>query len=268
MSQIYYHYCSLETFYNIVQSKNIRLCNIYKMNDYKEYIYIDEIIEEQIGKYTKKNSNKHEIYIKNFKRQYYEFKKQYIPHIACFSKNDDMLSQWRGYADDGRGVAIGFNFSALNLVKISPNYYGQRGYSDIIYNRSEHEKFIRDKISEYMRICIECSQGNDIYPLVGLINTLLSKSTIFKNEGFSEEEVRIIYLPRKEENISNKKFYIKNNEIISFFELDFKCSDKLIPEIILGPKFKMEKDDADFKAYLEANNLKDTNVIYSKISYR
>jgi len=29
--------------------------------------------------------------------------------VACFSAADDLLSQWRAYADDGCGFAIGFN---------------------------------------------------------------------------------------------------------------------------------------------------------------
>lgn len=34
----------------------------------------------------------------------------------CLSTEGDALSQWRGYADDGRGVSIGFNEQFLELV--------------------------------------------------------------------------------------------------------------------------------------------------------
>lgn len=33
----------------------------------------------------------------------------------CLSEEADLLSQWRGYADDGRGVCIGFKKEALEL---------------------------------------------------------------------------------------------------------------------------------------------------------
>lgn len=35
------------------------------------------------------------------------------PYIACFSKEGDVLSQWRSYADDSRGVSIGFDLNKL-----------------------------------------------------------------------------------------------------------------------------------------------------------
>lgn len=32
-----------------------------------------------------------------------------LPLISCFSKNGDLLSQWRAYAEDGKGFSIGFD---------------------------------------------------------------------------------------------------------------------------------------------------------------
>ncbi|WP_416152053.1 DUF2971 domain-containing protein [Pseudomonas sp. Bout1] len=32
---------------------------------------------------------------------------------TCFSKAGDVLSQWRAYADDGQGYAIGFDSKLL-----------------------------------------------------------------------------------------------------------------------------------------------------------
>lgn len=34
----------------------------------------------------------------------------------CFTGNGDLLSQWRGYGDDGRGVAVGFYRSDINAL--------------------------------------------------------------------------------------------------------------------------------------------------------
>ncbi|HEY8660108.1 MAG TPA: DUF2971 domain-containing protein [Hanamia sp.] len=32
-----------------------------------------------------------------------------LPLIGCFSKNGDLLSQWRAYAEDDKGFSIGFD---------------------------------------------------------------------------------------------------------------------------------------------------------------
>ena len=42
-------------------------------------------------------------------------------YITCFSRNGDLLSQWRAYGDDGRGVSIGFNSKLLYKVDSSKN---------------------------------------------------------------------------------------------------------------------------------------------------
>lgn len=39
----------------------------------------------------------------------------------CFSSEKDLLSQWRGYADDARGVAIGFSKAWLEKLIEKPN---------------------------------------------------------------------------------------------------------------------------------------------------
>lgn len=41
------------------------------------------------------------------------------PTIACFSKNPDVLSQWRAYSDDGRGFSIGFESKAIISMPVS-----------------------------------------------------------------------------------------------------------------------------------------------------
>lgn len=33
--------------------------------------------------------------------------------VICLSEEGDLLSQWRGYADDGRGMCLGFNVHEL-----------------------------------------------------------------------------------------------------------------------------------------------------------
>jgi hypothetical protein len=44
--------------------------------------------------------------------------------ICSFSLNSDDLAQWRNYADDGRGISLGFsvqNFDMVELAKLLPN---------------------------------------------------------------------------------------------------------------------------------------------------
>ena len=42
-----------------------------------------------------------------------------LPVISSFSKAPDVLSQWRAYADDGRGFAVGFRGLALKKMPVT-----------------------------------------------------------------------------------------------------------------------------------------------------
>jgi hypothetical protein len=125
---VIYHYCSLETFKAIIENKTLRLSDITRSNDSEEIRYIVNIINTIFhGVYDNDNNKAFKRYIswdyfqeKLGYRLMSTFDKDYSTmsyFVMCFSKERDMLSQWRGYADDGIGVSIGFDTELiLNLI--------------------------------------------------------------------------------------------------------------------------------------------------------
>ena len=112
----YYHYCSVEKFFNIMQTSTLRLGNPLSMNDYSEVIWFLKLIKNYADKkWIYQNISEKWFLIESIIKditQEIEF-----PYILCLSKKNDVLSQWRSYADDGKGVAIGINVD--NLLKFS-----------------------------------------------------------------------------------------------------------------------------------------------------
>lgn len=98
--QILYHYCSVETFYNIITNKTLWLTDSFSTNDYMENSWINKIISDILPNYI--NDGNRQQFDNIFKQ--YEVN-NYIPFITCFSEDGDTLSQWRAYANDGSGVA-------------------------------------------------------------------------------------------------------------------------------------------------------------------
>ena len=45
-NKIYYHYCSVDTFYNILQTDIIRFGNPLKMNDSAESIWVPAMVKD------------------------------------------------------------------------------------------------------------------------------------------------------------------------------------------------------------------------------
>lgn len=271
MSNIIYHYCNVEAFRAIIQNKTIWLSSVYNLNDYKEIHWIKEKVLKKIKEYTNKdNYEKFNYFIKFFENQ------QPTVYIASFSKGEDLLSQWRAYADDGYGVAIGFNakyFKENDLIKTS----------EVLYDENKQEIEI-EKILKPLLLLDEKSDFESkefqLYceDIINEINNLSAKS---KNELFMEEqEVRLIHNPIIIEDVRTKKFIFKNNistmmfravcgNLIPYFELKFDYFNEDNPpilEIIKGPKNKFINQEVNI--FLANNGFFNVNIKSSKSSYR
>lgn len=268
--ELIYHYCSVESFRAIIQNKIIWLSSIYNLNDYKEIHWIKDKVKKRIDELK---DNKSYMKYKKFEKLYNEE----LPniYIASFSKGDDLLSQWRAYANDGFGVAIGFNkkyFKKNNLVLSC----------DVLYDESIQE----EEISALLKPLEQLPDNIDIESIefekkakdiINQINDLSAKS---KNELFKEEnEVRLIHSPFIKDDKENKRFIFENKlsrlkfrptcgNLIPYFEFPFDNNEneKAIVEIVKGPKNKfIEKE---IKMFLSLNGFYDVRIRKSRSSYR
>ena len=146
MENTLYHYCRLETFLSIITNKTIRASDCNKTNDTEESRWISSLIIDSFlleikshplfcSKYAIEDKL---IYIKNLissviEGTFYENKRNMLTFITCFSEEGDLLSQWRGYANDGAGLSIGFNKSILQSFETGGyNYH----FRKIIYEKT------------------------------------------------------------------------------------------------------------------------------------
>lgn len=134
MKKELFHYCSNNKCFNILESKTIRLSDIQKSNDYKELsLYFPEIfdcLEEQYNqkpfrfKYADKTGEDafNEMLDSSYKMWHKKFSTgEFSNFVLCLSEKSDMLSQWRGYADNGQGCCIGFYQDELENYCLSTN---------------------------------------------------------------------------------------------------------------------------------------------------
>ncbi len=261
----------------IIQSKEIWLSNSKKMNDHHETIWINHLIDDKIKEIS---DDKYKNFI-SLMVQTYNINNS-IPYIACFSGNGDVLSQWKSYADDGLGVAIGFSTEALNVDVKSPitttsiTKKDNIGLQPVLYEIDEQKNIISGILQHYLLQLDEQTIDENLASLECAI-LLRRYSVIFKNHTFyDEQEWRIIHTPTLElllniflhVNISDIFFRTCNNDIISYFKLKFDepINSNLIPEIVLGPKYKLEQ--YDFEMYLRKNGLNNTKITFSNSTYR
>ena len=108
MDEIVYHYCSVDTFFNIIRNSSMWLSDIAKSNDYQECIRCREFVNKGMEEYLRDDVESLKAWKTWYENGVYSnFSMKTF--CVCFSESKDKLSQWRGYAQDGKGIAIGFN---------------------------------------------------------------------------------------------------------------------------------------------------------------
>ena len=165
-----YHYCSVPTFYNIIKNKSIWLSDISKSNDSQELRWV-------LGELRVFMMKQWLVYAENAQKagktvDFDQFDKTYSVidkllclegnknWVFCLSEKKDELGQWRGYADDGRGLAIGFEaknfyvmdvlalkeddsfdfcFRRLNMVKKGSRHTLTDYWKTLTFQRNEHQ---------------------------------------------------------------------------------------------------------------------------------
>lgn len=273
-----YHYCSIDSFFNIVKSKAIWLSNSSQMNDSKETVWIENHFDLLKNSFSKKEyetlwQDSFDIYHIN----------NNPPFVFCLSAIKDSLSQWRAYSNDGSGVAIGFSSGELAMKQEIPasNICADKtiGLVKVQYSQIVQKRTLR-KLCDEVKILFELDSDNDEnLPLeVEFGLALLSRALVFKNPSFKEEkEWRIIHTPSisgykehslTEDRLSELRFRLKGNKIVSYYEYSLNniFTSKLIKEVVMGPKCEMS--DKEIRQFLIANKLSKTNVCKSKSTYQ
>lgn len=313
---IIYHYCSLESFLSIINNSTIRLANISKSNDRAEIQYCFDAFEKTLRDSCIEFSREYvdNTEIKNhFSDIDYDslvtkavINDSLIYYAVCFSAEPDLLSQWRGYANDGKGVAIGFysrNFmNAQDLKNVK--------YKKITYDMNSAKKELHDRIIEKLKgIYDKADTSASPFSYDTAINDIISgmvyNAIFYKNPAFSEEnEWRLVFYPfgnirnllidhKYKDMSSNQLFYDRMHEPIEYEKdysglkrgkLQFKCTDDkiisyvdmnfssikdlMLAEIVVGPKSNI--DDKDLRLFLLSNgyDLSRINIRKSIATYQ
>lgn len=275
---ILYHYCSNEAFHSIVSNREIRLSSLSLSNDSME----GQIVKREFLNLAKDERVSNE-QIEELKQILSDYTQNVDGLGFCLSEEGDLLSQWRGYANDAYGVSIGFSKEYLELLSnslkldpLSEPTESPRAHSfnleKVIYKPEDQKLHLTptyNKIKElfdkgvFKYPATEEDFGAFI-PLASLITSLYSlKSLAFREEN----EWRIISL------LFN---YAENPEACLFYP----CSNKIKPyrsypltvlginpidEIILGPKNSTPMHVID--SFLRQNGFVDVKVSKSLASY-
>lgn len=263
MNNSLYHYCSVESFHAIISGKSIRLSDLSTSNDSQEGTYgISLLCKELQQKYG-----------------YQEHPLKVIMKIIanqvkgggfCMSTQSDSLSQWRGYASDGHGFAIGFDKSMLESQFMRPNVdLNKTNLIQIDYEETSQTALsnstclkFRDfhQATKGKKLTLEHYKSKEFIELACSIYQFIYS---VKNRGFIEEnEWRLFTCLFSEKSNVRPSF----KGLVSFYELPLIENQNLIADVWIGPKNLSSKKVV--QAFLKSNGFENARVSISDISYR
>lgn len=275
--ELIYHYCRPEAFLEIVRTRTIWATAHYVLNDSMERTWGYSIFAK-VAKEQEKEAGKDFI-----DRIHTMIKMSYVHSvvmISCYSLDADLLSQWRGYADDGRGFAIGFSPKLMEMpakkLRVLYDEEAQiRELSGNLKHTFEYEKSIGFKFDD---------QFQTHWFNIGL------DLVAYKNPAFSaEKEIRLAHVSglaphgksfkfiplgaRDQEgnrlsSPSPINFRISNGAVVPYVALDYtnQGSNSPIKEVVLGPR--NENTETNIELFLSSVGVNDVVVRRSIVPYR
>jgi len=256
MPKTLYHYCSLETLLTILKSKTIRLSDLRKMQDSCERSWVwrrmEPLLKDAYSKLDALDTPERSLKALEHITEYWESwllpGGAYSEYALCLSEKRDLLSQWRGFADDGHGVSIGYNVGVLRLLE------GKKCFSLKSIDYSFDELKIKEKVEQLLKYLQTdfLLTREDALEVDGMLDLMAVANYMFvKNPAFIEEaEWRLVFQPNyakdneREKSFTYKEFGIKSlqhratrDKIVGYHDIDVSgYLDSLISSITVGPK--------------------------------
>lgn len=272
-----YHYCSIETFLKIIQGRMLRLSDIQKSNDYTERIYMENIIHKELIKWSKRIFERElfDDFLNVEKTCRESMRESHILYAMCFSEEKDLLSQWRGYANAGTGVAIGFSKDILS--RVNEEMYGLT-FNKICYDEEQQIKFAREQV----QTIIDTMRYKNLFAaLAEVYENEIEKLGCMKSPGFCEEkEWRLCKAVTPELRIDRTAKYgdfelskirecCVREQIVTYFELSFQnVVDDFVTEVVIGLSAKVTEIDILRSLVINGFDINKVKVSKSAITYR
>lgn len=288
-----YHYTSLQGLKSIIETQKIYCTNINFLNDKKEYKYGVDLILGIIKNLKNEDSNTHILEMVEMNIDLIFNSERYV---ICFSKNGDLLSQWRAYANHGRGVAIGFDFKLFkttteqvlrgkhieyvedyqnkrikDFIQIIIQFYEKKkdiiDWEDSTYDKTVAKiviKYLEDIIAYYKNPCFDEEKEYRFQYEIDGINTLKGDEEIL----FRTSEIMLIpYIELQPQYNTFVEGKTKGNDDHNTYPLH-PIKQFPISKLIIGPSLDYEPVKLGIEELLRKKDYKDVVIEKSKIPYR
>ncbi len=277
--KILYHYTNLDGLKGIIDTRSLWFSHTTSLNDPSESEYGKNMIASRL--FTEENNVKNDNWKRFFNMLREEvinfYKNNYQTYIACFCEMDNLLSQWRSYANKGDGYNIGFNINDKTLYSHdvskldTPTYIILRR---VIYKKEEQESLINAYITEINKALEKAEQHSKVYSENGWIdqaamqasNILYDMIFAFKNPAFSEEkEWRLVKVMKSSVRPESIRFRSNTSILEPYLEIfiyDNICDKGQFPikSIKLGPMTEEDRAKSSIELFLHKSTASTSSI--------
>jgi Protein of unknown function (DUF2971) len=275
-----YHYTNDLGLRGILENGRLWLSGMFSLNDpselYHGISHALKILKEKVKKGPREAALFTEI-LQGVLEKGLEQSAHYF--VCSFSSDGDDLGQWRAYADNGRGYALGFDGKALESAFANTNPTPNNSTFPISYKDSVLVG-IQQKMIDSMFDLISLPRGMDLNGetiaaymhqlAVKLLQNAVYASLFFKHEAYeNEKEFRFLQVFSHGPSPPNLKQRFRTYELIKYREFDWRAIDAgALKQIIVGPAADRRKGERFAKDCLAAFNPGVVEVTPSGIPYR
>jgi len=253
-----YHYCDATAFESIIRTNKLWLSPFRHSNDSEEGIRAQKLLFQLGGKYGLRKEE-----LEQFREEVESRSVFHDCYGLCLSEDGDLLSQWRGYAADGAGFAIGFKPNALSELppyrvdEASENTLGPV-LRQVLYEEGKQVRDMKpwfESMQEDIRGSVRPSPQQQMsnlmaipglpayvsagWKLNGTLWQIWERLYMVKGDAFQEErEWRLIVTALQHERVPFQ-FRVSRGMVVPFLEYTMPDRSKYasaISHVCLGPK--------------------------------
>jgi hypothetical protein len=258
-----YHYTSFGGLLGIAKSRSIWASNIHYLNDEQEFAFGLMVVRDVIRDYPTTSGD--DLTILDHLLETLDTIERTIVFVASFSEVDDLLSQWRGYCPNGKGVSIGLLSEDLSLAAKVQHFRLVR----VAYDRDVAEMVATELVEKALRMRRddETIEPPAVAEFFAFQLSLIAPA--LKHESFSEErEWRIVspLIPSQRSQLAVREIA---GRLVPYF--DFKLADRKrlrFGHVRVGPASDRTRALAGTTETLDIYDVDCDEVLPSRIPYR
>ena len=278
-----YHYTNDIGLKGIIESGQLWLSDIFSLNDPSELSHGLSHAAEILDSKTKNGPTEAEEFAKKFANFCQDGLRESAHYFVCsFSYDSNDLGQWRAYADNGRGYALGFDAQALVDVLVRNEAdSSERNIRTfpLAYDDKELVNIHRQLIESALPlISLPNTKTLDNWQLnnywrdlsINLSLYTLEAALYFKHKAYkNESEFRLLQISRGDIPAPNVKWRHRPYELVKYIEFDWRSlRPEALKHIVIGPAADQHKATPFVKDCLKAFHTGDVEVTCSEIPYR